>query len=210
MPREDSAEPQVRVVDRRWWARAQAGDDVVEPSAALKPTYVEELERRLADLSGELQSVLAEHRRSRDEFEQVKGRIRREVLREVERGKRTVLAELLDVGDNLDRAVAAAGRPEVGTPAEMLLRGVELVRDQFRRKLESLGATKVAALGQRFDATRHEAVSTAPVDDPEMDGVVVAVVKEGYVIGEDLLRPSSVVVGRLALSGETPEPDEQA
>jgi molecular chaperone GrpE (heat shock protein) len=37
----------------------------------------------------------------------------------------------------------------------------------------------------------------APVTDPSQDGLVVAVAREGYAIGDELLRPASVVVGRL-------------
>ena len=48
-----------------------------------------------------------------------------------------------------------------------------------------------------FDATAHEAVSMAPVSDPQQDGRIVGVAKEGYEIGGELLRPASVVVGRL-------------
>jgi molecular chaperone GrpE (heat shock protein) len=39
-------------------------------------------------------------------------------------------------------------------------------------------------------------VSTAPVADQTLDGIVIAVVKEGYAIGDELLRPASVIVGR--------------
>ena len=113
----------------------------------------------------------------------------------VERARRTVLVELLDVLDNLDRALRLA-RPEPVEEAQALLRGVELVRDQFLAKLESFGVKRLAALGQPFDANRHEAVTVQPVDDPARDGQVLAVVKEGYAIGDDLLRPAAVVVGR--------------
>jgi molecular chaperone GrpE len=194
--------PGVRVVDRRWWARGEnAGAD---DSASRKPTYVEELERRLADQAAQFQSFMAEQRRSLDEFEQSRVRMRREVAREVDRGKRAVLAELLDVVDNLDRALAAA-QPSTGSPEpaaagavahSALIRGVELVRSQFLAKLEGFGATRVPALGEAFDARRHEAVATRPVADPAQDGVVVAVLKEGFAIGDDLLRPASVVVGK--------------
>jgi molecular chaperone GrpE len=183
----------LRVVDKRWWAREDAGDSSADATehVALKPTYVEDLERRLADTTAQLQSALTERQRAFEDFEQARIRIRRDVAREVERGKRAVLIELLDVVDNLDRAIAAAGEES----ASPLLRGVQLVRDQFLAKLESFGVTRVPALGQPFDAARHEAVATAPVDDASNDGVVVAVVKEGYTIGDELLRPASVVVG---------------
>lgn len=187
---EEKPEPQVRVVDRRWWAREDSTEEA--EAAQRKPTYVEELERRLADQTTHLQSVLSEHRRSLDDFEQAKVRIRRDVAREVERGKRAILSELLEVLDNLDRAIAAA---EPGGN-QQLTRGIELVRDQFLGKLQGFGVARVDAIGQPFDATRHEAVTTTPVEVAAQDGVVKAVLKEGYAIGDEVLRPASVVVGK--------------
>ena len=185
----------LRVVDRRWWARDSAdltGEDV----SARKPTYVEEIELQIAQKAEQLQAFIAEHRRSLDEFEQVKLRIRRDVGREVERGKRAVLSEMLEVVDNLDRAIAAARDPSAPASGDALLRGVELVRTQFLNSLEKFGVARVPALGEPFDAARHEAVTTTPVRDPALDATVVHVVKEGYAIGDELLRPASVVVGR--------------
>ena len=200
------AEPRMRVVDRRWWARKEAGAAGTETredlsdSGGRKPTYVEDLERQLADQQTRLQSYIAEHRKSLEEFEQARLRIRRDVTREVERGKRALLAELLEVVDNLDRAVAAshAGLAAVGgsnEALESLARGVELVRDQFLAKLIGLGVRRIEALGRPFDAAWHEAVTTTPVDAAQ-DGAVVAVTREGYAIGDEVLRPASVVVGR--------------
>ena len=180
-------EPSIRVVDRRWWARGD-DDKGADEAGARKPTYVEELEQRL-------QTVMTEHRQSLAEFEQVKTRMRREVTRDVERGRRAVLVELLEVVDNLDRALALA-RDSPDANDHALLRGVALVRDQFLAKLQAFGVTRIAALGERFDARRHDAVTTRIVDDPTQDDVVVAVVKEGFAIGDDLLRPASVVVGK--------------
>jgi molecular chaperone GrpE len=196
---EGESDPQLRVVDRRWWAR---GDTAAPDEAGLrKPTYIEELEQRLADLTAQLQSITTERRRSLEEFEEVKARMRREAAREVERGRRAVLGELLEVVDNLDRAIAATRDPAGSSPSEAVDRvakGVELVRDQFLAKLEAFGVSRVPALGRPFDALRHEAVSTAPVEHPGQDGVVLTVVKEGYAIGDELLRPASVVVGQHA------------
>ena len=195
------AAPQIRVVDRRWWAR-QDGDEPVDNRGARKPSYVEDLERQIAEQGAQLQAFSADHRRSLEEFEQVKTRIRRDVAREVERGKRAVLAELLEVVDNLDRAIAAArSRNDAAEAIENLTRGVELVRDQFLARLAAFGLTRVDALGRPFDAARHEAVTTTPVADAAQDGTVVAVIREGYAIGDDMLRPASVVVGRLESQG---------
>jgi molecular chaperone GrpE len=191
----EKQEPQLRVVDRRWWAQqespAETADEAPRADTGVKPTYVEELERQLAERAAEIQSFAVEHRRALEEFEQARVRIRRDVGKEVERGRRAVLADMLDVLDNIDRALAAAG-DQSGTP---LHRGIELVRDQFLATLERLGVRPIAALGEPFDATLHDAVSMAPVGDAAQDGRVIAVVRQGFVIGDELLRPASVVVG---------------
>jgi molecular chaperone GrpE len=194
----DKKEPAVRVVDRRWWARGEAGTEADE-SGVRKPTYVEELERRLSDSTTELQRVMTDHRRALEEFDQTRARLRRDTAREIERARRALLAELLEVLDNLDRAVKASRDPAaaaVADGAERVARGIELVRDQFLGKLEASGVARMPAAGSPFDAQKHEAIGTAPVDDPGQDGVVIAVVKEGYAIGDEILRPASVVVGR--------------
>jgi len=207
---EETNATQVKVVDRRWWARADAGDtDAPAEVEARKPTYVEDLERQLADVTAQLQRVLTDRQRAQTEFDDARARLRREVAKDVERNRRALLAELLDVIDNLDRAMAAgresatlaagALEPAPGAASETfasLLRGVALVRDQFLAKLEQFGVTRLDSLGQPFEAGRHEALSTAAVVDPLQDGLIVAVVKEGYMAGNELLRPASVVVGR--------------
>src|SRR5262249_48660209 len=169
--------------------RASGGDDRIR-----KPSVVEELEQQLAEKNAQVQAYLSDHRRMLEEFEQVKGRIRRDTAREVERSKRSVLVELLEGMDNLDRAIAAATQSAASDQA--LLKGVQLVRDQFLAKLQGLGVTRLDALGQVFDTARHEAISTAPVGDPGQDNIVVSVVREGYTIGDDLLRPAAGVVGK--------------
>jgi|SRR5437867_1483463 len=193
-----SPDEPLRVVDRRWWARSEGdgGTTTAEPERERKPSYVEELEQQLAERGAQLQSIAAEHRGALEEFEQARARIRREVSRDVERGRRAIVTDLLEVLDNLDRAIDAARDGDA--PADALLRGVELVRDQFLSKLEMLGVHRIDALGQFFDAATHEAVTMTPVTDPDQDGRVVSVTREGYTIGDDLLRPAGVVVGRLS------------
>jgi molecular chaperone GrpE len=150
----------------------------------------------------QLQSALTDRRQALDEFEQVKSRLRRDTAKEVERGRRAVLVELLDVVDNLERALAAgrdaaaAGDPGGNDRVGGFARGVELVRDQFLAKLGSFGVQRVPAIGTPFDAARHDAVTTTPVDDAAMDGIIMAVIKDGYAVGDDVLRPAAVVVGR--------------
>jgi molecular chaperone GrpE len=188
----DKTDGPVKVVDRRWWVHGETG---AEPSAPRKPSYIEELERQLAEKDKAIQAHAARYRESAAEFDQVRARLRRDVDKEVDRARRALLLDFLDVADNLDRAIAAA-RGVAGTDAA-LLKGVELVRDLFLAKLAGYGVTPVVTEGQLFDPRVHEAVSMVPVAEASRDEVVVGEVRKGYRIGEEVLRPAGVVVGKL-------------
>jgi len=184
----------VKVVDRRWWANSDAaGDREAASGASLKPTYVEELERQVADKDRLIQEYIGKYRQATSEFEEARLRLRREIAKDVERARREVLAELLEVVDNLDRAVDAAGPT---ASLESVVQGIEMVRRQFIAKLEALGVSRVDATGQPFDPQVHEAVTTVPAASPEEDGIVMGVIRHGYRMGDDVLRPASVAVGR--------------
>ena len=188
----------VKVVDRRWWVAPEPGAQE-EPATGEawrpgKPTYVEELERQLADKDRQLQEVLAKHRDAAREFDDSRARLRKDIGREIERGRRTLLVELLEVVDNLDRAIEA-GRAAV-TP-DGVLQGVELVRRLFVSKLDGFGVKRIDPLGERFDPTLHEAVTMVPTPEPAQDHLVCGVLTPGYLIGDEVLRPARVAVSTL-------------
>lgn len=186
----------IKVVDRRWWANPDASATASgSSSSSLKPTYVEELERRLAEKEREAQEYLTKYRSAADEFEKARLRMRREITKDIERVRREVISELLEVLDNLDRAIESARKS--ASPDDPLFQGVELVRRQFVAKLESLGVTLIAAADQPFDPTLHEAITSVPAA-PEQDGKVIGIIRNGYRIGEDVLRPAAVAVGKAA------------
>lgn len=183
----------VKVVDRRWWANQdQVSGENAGRTSSLKPTYVEELERQLAEKDRQIQEYIAKYRDASAEFESARARLRREIARDSERARREIIADLLEVLDNLDRAIDASAR---GATPEALLQGVELVRRQFLAKLEGLGVRPIeAAPGQRFDPALHEAVTAVPATTPEQDGELAGVIRQGYRINDDVLRPAAVAV----------------
>ncbi len=187
-----SDNPEIKVVDRRWWAREGDAVEAVEP--ALKPTYVEELEKRIAEKDALIQSYASKYREASAGFDEARARMRKELAKEIERGRRTLLVEFIDVLDNLDRAIAAA--IEASSKDTALLQGVQMVRQQFLSKLEGFGVTRLDPLGEPFNPTRHEAVSMVPTDNPERDGLIVGVVTAGYIIGDEVLRPAMVAVAK--------------
>jgi len=194
----DEPQPDIQVVDRRWWARKDSASAGAADESLDKPTYVQELEARVAAKDDELRATLTRYREANAEFEQTRARMRRDVAKEVERGAKAMLADLLDVVDNLDRAIAAA-RGAGSDPA--LLQGVELVRAQFLAKLDGHGVRPLDAAGRRFDPSCHEAATTVPVTDPSQDGIVVGVIRQGYAIRDEVLRPAVVAVASSANQG---------
>jgi molecular chaperone GrpE len=183
----------VKVVDRRWWARGEEGGAAPAAEHSTKPTYVEELERQVAEKDKTAQEYIGKYRQAASEFEESRLRLRREISKDIERARREMLSDLLEVIDNLDRAIEAAGK---AASPDAVLQGVEMVRRQFLSKLESLGVKRINSEDAHFDPVKHEAISTVPAAKPEDDGRVVGVIRHGYTIGDEVLRPASVAVAK--------------
>jgi molecular chaperone GrpE len=176
------------VVDRRASVMDETSiaDAAAQEPAEAKPAYVEQLERAVAEKDRKLRDLAAE-------VTAVQERARRETSKEVERHRRALFVDLLELADNLDRALGASGAGDLG-----IAEGVGLVRDHLLEKLSAYGVARIEALGERFDPRKHEAQALVPVEDAARDGVVVDVYTQGYAIGADVIRPAGVAVGRAA------------
>ena len=71
-----------------------------------------------------------------------------------------------------------------------------MVRRQFLAKLEGFGVKRIEADQQPFDPVLHEAITSVPAASPEQDGWSSAIVRHGYAIGDDVLRPAAVAVAK--------------
>jgi molecular chaperone GrpE len=186
--------PGYTVKDRRWWARP-AEDD--QPAGSDRPSYVAELEAELADRDRRLSEALRRQRELVTEQEMARQRVERDARREIARGKKQLIADLLPVLDDLDRALAAG---HVAGDVGALRRGVELVRSGFLDRLRAMGVERDDPTGQPFDPARHEAISLAP---GKVDGSVIDTVSPGYRLGDEVIRPARVVVSRADRGRET-------
>jgi molecular chaperone GrpE len=118
----------------------------------------------------------------------------------VEAERVNVAQALLEAADDLERALSAvSGAPEATADAvKNLADGVRLSLASIQKRIAELGAERIRVEGERFDPHVAEAIDTVTVADAEQDGVVVQEVRSGYRIGERVLRPARVRVGRLA------------
>jgi len=187
----------VKVIDRRWWANTDhSATDEKSSSSSLKPTYVEELEQKLAEKDRQIQEYIGKYRQAASEFDEARLRLRREISKDIERGRREILSDLLEVLDNLDRALDAT---KGASSIDAVVHGVDMVRRQFLAKLESFGVRPIeVASGSAFDPGLHEAVTAVPATDAASDGEIVGVVRRGYRIQNEVLRPAAVAVAKAA------------
>lgn len=116
---------------------------------------------------------------------------------------REVVRGLLPVMDNLERAVQAlVDQAEPAAPGgEGIVAGLEMVRGQLAGLLVGHGVEEIAAHGETFDPTVHEAIAAVP-SSGHSEGTVIEVVEKGYRHSEHVLRPSRVVIA----AGEQPTP----
>ncbi|HWS90818.1 MAG TPA: nucleotide exchange factor GrpE [Pyrinomonadaceae bacterium] len=197
---EEEGAPKVRVNDRRRIRLGEEEEGGGQPAAgeapSVRPSYVEELEARareaeqkVLDVQARFEQVRADLKRETDELRQ---RLARNADERVAREKAAFISALLPVIDNLQRAVEAA---EAGGTQESLLDGLRGTISGFENVLAQAGAEPIEALAQPFDPELHEAVDTAEVE-PALDGEVVKQYGRGYRLGNQLLRPARVQVGR--------------
>jgi molecular chaperone GrpE len=156
-------------------------------SAAATPATPEEriaaLEAEKADLKDRMLRIAAE-------FENYKKRARKEQSDSEAKVRESVLRDILEVMDNLERATAATGG---ATDLQSVQQGIALVLRLFAQKLERYDIKPLEAKGKPFDPRLHEAISQAPSTEFP-PGTVLNELQKGYKVGERLLRPAAVVV----------------
>lgn len=197
--RQDDKNEEIRVTDRR---RIQIDDDAggernadVE-SPNLKPSFVEELEARTRAAEQKALEVQARfdqlRQKLQSETDETRQRLNRAADERAQREQANFIAGLLPVLDNLQRATEAA---EAGSSTEVIAEGIRQTASSFENALRAAGVEAIDAVGEKFDPELHEAVET--VEGPaEDEGKVIEQYTRGYKIGDRLLRPARVKVGR--------------
>jgi len=175
-----------------------ASSPAAEPPAAPPATP----EERIAALEAEKADLRDRMLRIAAEFENWKKRSRKEQTDNEAKVRESVLRDMLEVIDNLDRATAATGGT---TDLQSVQQGIALVLRLFAQKLERYDVKPLDAKGKPFDPRLHEAISQAPSAEVA-PGTVLAELQKGYKVGDRLLRPAAVVVA-IAAPGAAPTND---
>ncbi len=127
------------------------------------------------------------------EYENYRKRTLKEKLDLINTGGEDVVKSMLEVLDDMDRALAAMEKTE---DMEAVRQGIILIDDKLRGTLKNKGLCEMQCLGQDIDADLHEAVARIETAEKEMKGKIVDVIQKGYKLKEKIIRYPKVVVGQ--------------
>lgn len=162
-------------------------DDLIKgPSAAALEKENKELKDKVAQLEDK-------YLRAEAEMRNMGTRQKKEIDGMLKYDGQKLAKSILPVADNLERALAA----EVNADGmAQLHKGVEMTHEHLIHSLAENHITEITAAGEKFDPTKHQAVSTAPADKDHPADTVVQVLQKGYMLRDRVLRPAMVVVAQ--------------
>jgi molecular chaperone GrpE len=156
-----------------------------------EPGSAESLAKEIAETRDKMLRTLAE-------MENLRKRTSREVADARMYGITGFARDIIDIADNLQRALdalPAEARDNADPGLKALIEGVELTERSLLNTLEKNGVRKFDPSGGKFDPNFQQAMFEVP--DPSVpSGTVVQVVQAGYMIGDRILRPALVGVSK--------------
>jgi len=161
-------------------------------------TVEEQLQAEIQRLESEVLVQRDRQLRTVAEMDNLRKRTRREVADSRRFAQAELLRPLLEVIDNFDRALQHAPE-DADESAELhasFREGVSMIAKNLHQVLQDRGVKPIIAAGCSFDPAQHEAVGQQPADEENESGSIMAVVQEGYTLGDLVLRPSRVIVAQ--------------
>lgn len=146
-------------------------------------------EERISTLEAEAADWKDKYLRAMAEFENFRRRSNQEKADWIKLATQKLALEICDVLDNFERAISQVEEAQKG---DHFVKGVLMIEQQLRNALDKEGVKKIDALGAEFDPSYHEALAHIPSDFEENQ--VAAVIQNGYLMHDKLLRPARVAV----------------
>lgn len=142
--------------------------------------------------------------RLRADFDNYRKRMAREANDVRERSKILVITDFLPVYDFFKMAMDHAEHTD---DINALKQGMQMILNEFTRAFDGLGVKEIQAVGKEFDPKMHEAMKTE-ASDTVPEGTIIAQWKAGFMVGDRLARPATVVVSS-GPAAKAPEKTEQ-
>ena len=152
-----------------------------------------DLEQQIADLQTKYDEMEDKYLRAEAEMQNMTKRFKNEQAQLLKYEGQKLATEILPVMDNLNRALQIEVEDEASS---QLKHGIEMVAKDMEKALKDNEITKIEALNQPFDPTKHQAVKSVPVEKGQKAETVVEVYQDGYMLKDRVLRPAMVVVAQ--------------
>jgi molecular chaperone GrpE len=156
------------------------------------PEEPSDIQAELAKAQAEAQEHYERFLRTAAELDNFRKRKDREVSDLRKYANQNLLKELLNVVDNLERAIGATQDADT---TDGLVEGVDMTLKELLKIFENAGVRPIEAVDQPFDPNLHEAVMQE-ASDAVPENTVIRELQKGYQIHDRLLRPAMVVVSR--------------
>ena len=176
----------------------EAQYDGEQPDIVSFEHAAKEVKRNSNETISQLEEQVSEHKKRELQAQAELENFRKRMIRDSEQSLRyasvPLVRDLLEILDNMSRAIDAAKQLSESTKSENpLLNGVTMVYQQFANVLAKYNCVVIEALGKEFDPNYHEAISQAPSDQYPA-GTVMLEATKGYRIYDRVIRPSQVIV----------------
>ncbi len=171
-----------------------AGAGAPPPEAEAAKAALDALQKDLEAAKAKAAEYLDGWQRARAELANYKRRIEKEQSEIYQNTAGRIIARYLEVLDDFDRAMKdrpAADNGDLSKWAD----GTALIYRKLQNVLDAEGVTRIEAEGKEFDPTVHEAVTQEPCDTHPA-GHVIGVVRQGYKLGDKVIRPALVRVAK--------------
>ena len=167
----------------------ETSEEISDPSD--DPDAVSRLKSKLDEAYGKQEDLHSKYLRTFADLDNLRKRSIRDRDEAIQRTKKQILEDLLPVIDSFNIGIDAAIKENPDGP---LVKGFKMAIDQMDAVLGEYGLICIDAVGQNFDPQFHEAIG---YENGESDGIVLKIIRNGYKIREQLLRPASVVVSKV-------------
>ena len=176
----------------KWQEAPEEGapEELANEAQAAVPDEIEALRRDLGECRAQADEMADKYRRSVAEFANFRKRQERDQQQQSQRVTMEVVRQLLPIIDDL--SLARAHVPAEAQDSDWV-QGVLLIERKMEALLARFEVVPIEAAGKPFDPNYHEALVQTPSDE-HPEGMVIEDLQRGYLLGDQVVRPSRVRV----------------
>jgi molecular chaperone GrpE len=165
----------------------------------------EKLREERDTLQNEKDELLGKLQRVSADYANFQKRVPKQISDTLAYEKEKIIKTLLPVLDNFEHTLQNTHSSENVDP---LIKGIKIIYDQMLDILKYHGVEQIKAFGEQFDPSQHEAVMQRSEPDKQ-DNTVVEEFQKGYKLNDRVIRPTKVVVNKLAFEEPSEEKQEE-